>query len=285
MEQNRLVLRHLNAQLQTYYYERADLISNLMAILKQSYPGISDLFERSDREMDVREWADFVYTFWHADCVRTLYPGIFRRRYESFCNKNGYAFSESRADIFYETAKNADVSLPKDDTTRMLVQNDATMIRLMSGTAAQLKTSLHALAAAMPEYPVVVAMPGVGTEYAPPLIAEVGNIYRFEKGVQLTSYAGVNPGFHDDKEKGPIQKSGPTRLRRAVFKVMEHKLELADPVDEVYLFMDKKRKDGKSRAFCITAGANKFLRTYYAIVTQYLEAQGLGRPADPEISE
>ena len=40
--------------------------------------------------------------------------------------------------------------------------------------------------------------------------------------------------------------------------------------DPVYLFMDKKRAQGKPYYVYMTAGANKFLRIYYGRVKEYL---------------
>ena len=46
------------------------------------------------------------------------------------------------------------------------------------------------------------------------------------------------------------------------------------PLDNpVYLFMDKKRTEGKPYRVYMMASANKFLRIYYATVKAYLEAQ------------
>ena len=42
--------------------------------------------------------------------------------------------------------------------------------------------------------------------------------------------------------------------------------------DPVYLFMDKKRAEGKPYLVYMTAGANKFLRIYYGRVKEYLAA-------------
>ena len=45
------------------------------------------------------------------------------------------------------------------------------------------------------------------------------------------------------------------------------------PLNEpVYLFMDKKRSEGKPYRVYMMASANKFLRIYYATVNAYLES-------------
>lgn len=49
------------------------------------------------------------------------------------------------------------------------------------------------------------------------------------------------------------------------------------PAEEpVYQFLDKKRSEGKPYFVYMTAGANKFLRIYYARVKEHLDALGLG---------
>ncbi len=44
------------------------------------------------------------------------------------------------------------------------------------------------------------------------------------------------------------------------------------PDDAVYLFMDKKRAQGKPYYVYMTAGANKFLCIYYGRMKEYLVA-------------
>ena len=69
-----------------------------------------------------------------------------------------------------------------------------------------------------------------------------------------------------------MSKIGSSALRRTLFPVMSVYLQNA-PVDEpVYLFMDKKRAEGKPYRVYMMASANKFLRIYYASVKQYLDS-------------
>ena len=57
--------------------------------------------------------------------------------------------------------------------------------------------------------------------------------------------------------------------------------------EPIYQFLDKKRREGKPYYVYMTAGANKFLRIYYAKVRDYLrqlEAVDTGpnaAPSDP----
>ena len=61
-----------------------------------------------------------------------------------------------------------------------------------------------------------------------------------------------------------------THLRKTLFQIMDG-LILRSPMDNpVYVFMDKKRAEGKPYFVYMTAGANKFLRIYYAKVNAFL---------------
>ena len=53
----------------------------------------------------------------------------------------------------------------------------------------------------------------------------------------------------------------------------------------MYLFLDKKRAEGKDYYVYMTAGANKFLRVYYGRVREYLTEQGVPLPAEALVPE
>ncbi len=90
----------------------------------------------------------------------------------------------------------------------------------------------------------------------------------------LPPLAGVDPGAdqsgtHEAKSVHTSKRGSP-ELRRTLFLVMDCLLKTAPPDDPVYLFMDKKRSEGKPYLVYMTAGANKFLRVYYGRVREYL---------------
>ena len=59
---------------------------------------------------------------------------------------------------------------------------------------------------------------------------------------------------------------------------MEALMQTKPMDDPVYLFLDKKRAEGKPYYVYMTAAANKFLRVYYGRVKEYLA--GLEASAD-----
>ena len=66
-------------------------------------------------------------------------------------------------------------------------------------------------ASALPEYPVVMAMNGVGPSLGSQLMAVIGDVARFTHRGALTAFASVDPRKNDFGQH--IQKSVPTPRR------------------------------------------------------------------------
>lgn len=133
---------------------------------------------------------------------------------------------------------------------------------------------MNNLAKTLPEYSIVLAMGGVAQTLGPQLIAEIGDIRRFPKKQALVAFSGVDaPPFQSGKFEGrnrKISKRGSSPLRKTLFQVMSCLLQTSLVEDPVYQFLDRKRLEGKHYYVYMVAGCNKFLRIYYARVTEYL---------------
>ena len=66
--------------------------------------------------------------------------------------------------------------VPKSDTTKLLVQENATQLTSISRMAEVLRAEMNHLSAQLPEYPVVMSMYGVGESLGPQLMAESWDI-------------------------------------------------------------------------------------------------------------
>jgi len=132
------------------------------------------------------------------------------------------------------------------------------------------------LASQLPEYPVVMEMYGAGNSTGPQLMAEIGDIHRFAGKQSLVAFAGVDPLPNESGDKysrsNRTSKRGSPYLRKTLFNIMDVYLKRAPAEEPVYQFLDKKRGEGKPYYVYMTAGANKFLRCYYAKVRDYLNA-------------
>jgi transposase len=274
MDTIRYQLKTLNRQQGLYSKTKTMMKNNLIALLDQTYPGVNALFDSPVREDGSQKWVDFAATFWHADSVRSMSLSAFTERYRKWCQRHGYNFRENKAAEIHAGAQDLIAMLPKDALTKLLVQQAIDSLNAISKSVEQLKSEMRMLAAQLPEYPVVMGMRGVGDSLGPQLMAEIGDVTRFTHRGSITSFAGVDPGANQsgtyEAKSVRTSKSGSPELRKALFLVMDCLLKTMPQDDPVYLFMDKKRAEGKPYLVYMTAGANKFLRIYYGRVKEYL---------------
>ena len=136
---------------------------------------------------------------------------------------------------------------------------------------------IQRLAAMLPEYEVVMRMEGAGPVTGPALMAEIGDVRRFENKKALVAFAGIDaPPFQSgafESKSHHVSKRGSPHLRQTIFIVSNIILTRSNPENAVYCFMDKKRSEGKHYYVYTVAGSAKFLRVYYARVTEFLRFQ------------
>ena len=208
------------------------------------------------------------------DCVRKLSLNAFTNHYQKWCSRKKYNFSKTKAEEIYETSKELVSTLPKDDLTKLIIKQAVEQLNTASQTVEELRVLMNAVASKLPEYPVVMAMKGVGKSLGPQLMAEIGDVSRFTHKGAITAFAGVDPGVNEsgsyEQKSVPVSKRGSSALRKTLFQVMDVLIKTKPQGDPVYLFMDKKCAQGKPYYVYMTAGANKFLRIYYGRVKEYL---------------
>lgn len=275
-EDTRLMLKNCYRQYQQYTKVQTMLKNNLISLLDTAFPDANRLFSSPARADGSEKWVDFVDAFWHAECVCGLSEKAFTTKYQKWCRKRGYNFSEDKALDIYASACGHFGVMPKTETAKLLVEQAVSQLRATSTALAALKQEMQKLAAALPEYPVVMEMFGVGPVLGPQLMAEIGDVRRFHSKKALVAFAGIDaPPYQSgqmDVRSRSISKRGSASLRRTLFLVMSVILQNAPADEVVYQFMNKKRAEGKPYRVYMMASANKFLRIYYASVVAYLDS-------------
>ena len=275
-DDTRLLLKNCYRQYRQYSKVQTVLKNNLISLLDTVFPNANRLFSSPIRGDGSEKWVDFVAEFWHCRCVSEKSQKAFTSKYQRWCRKHGYNFSEEKAHTIHAEASGYIGVMPKSETTKLLVEQAVAQLRATSAALTALKHEMLALAAQLPEYPVVMGTFGVGPTLGPQLIAEIGDVRRFYSKKALVAYAGLDAPPNDSgdvtgKHKS-MSKIGASSLRRTLFLVMSVYLQNA-PLDEpIFRFMDKKRAEGKPYRVYMMASANKFLRIYYATVKAYLES-------------
>ncbi len=274
MDELRNQLKTMNRQFGFYMDQKTAMKNNLIALLDQTFPGANDFFDSPARSDGGQKWVDFVYTYWHVDCVRGKSLDAFTEHYRNWCKRKEYNFSAEKAETIYHAASDLIAVFPKDDNTKLLIRQAVAMLNTASETVETLRAKMNQTASLLPEYPVVMEMNGVGPTLGPQLIAEIGDVTRFEHRGSLTAYAGVDPRPNESgdykRQSNPTTKKGSPYLRKTLFQIMDGLIKRSPVDDPVYAFMDKKRAEGKPYHVYMTAGANKFLRIYYGRVNAFL---------------
>ena len=286
MDTIRYNLKTLNRQFQLASKQRTASSNNLIALLDQSFPGIRKCFDSPVRSDGTQKWVDFAHAFWHVDCVRKQSLNAFSERYRKWCKRHGYFFKQANAEEIYTLAKNAVVLVPKSDVTKVLIQEAANQLTSISRSVETYRAEMERLASMLPEYPVVMQMYGVGKSFGPQLMAEIGDVRRFERKQALVAFAGIDPMPNQSGEKNirsnKSSKRGSPYLRKTLFNIMSIYLKCAPQEEPIFQFLDRKRTEGKPYYVYMTAAGNKFLRRYYAQVRDYLATLENLPPVDME---
>lgn len=275
--ETRLLLKSFNRQYNQYNKLKIILKNNLIAILDQTFPGANTLFSSPARKSDGHEkWVDFVLKYPHSECISKKSFSFFLKSYLSRCRRFGYNFSESKARVVYDFACDCSPSLSFSGDSALLVSKAISQLNHINETLSSLASEMNKIATTLPEYDTVMSMFGVGSVLGSQLIAEIGDVSRFSNKKALVGFAGLDASpFQSgnfNPQSRPISKRGSPSLRKTLFQVMSVVLQRAPMNNVIFQFMDKKRSEGKHFYVYMTAAANKFLRIYYARVTEHLNS-------------
>ena len=271
-----LLLAH-SREYHQYQRTRTQMKNHLVALLNRTFPGLNTLFTSPIRADGSQKWLNFARSFWHCECVCGISRRAFELRYQKWCANRGYKYSQFKAQSVYNHAYQLIGVLPRCNSTKLLIQQAIAQIDSLGASQMAVLAEMQRLSAMLPETPVVLAMRGVGNTLAPQLIAEIGNVLRFDRKQSLVAFAGLDsPPYQSgqfESQNRRISKKGSPHLRRALFQVMSVLIKNSTQDDAVYRFLDRKRAEGKKFRVYMAAASAKFLRIYYARVKEFLLSQ------------
>ena len=252
--------------------------NNLISLLDSVFPGANNVFTSPCRETDGHEkWVDFVLKFPHVDTVAKLSLSAFKVRYQSWCKKEEYRYSEPKAEKIHKYARTLVSTIPPTESIKMVISEAAKALNSTLEALGKLHSEMDALSAQLPEYEAVMDMYGVGKILGSQLIAEIGDIRKLHSGKALVAMAGIDPPPHQsgtvDTRSRSISKRGSPALRKTLFQVIGVYLQRQPKDEPVYQFLEKKRTEGKPYKVYMIAAAHKFLRIYYARIKEVMPTQ------------
>ena len=100
-----MMLKVCYRQYQQYSKVQTILKNNLISLLDTTFPSINRMFNSPIRSDGREKWLDFVETFWHCECVSKLSENAFSAKYQKWCQRNGYNFSQIKAQQLHSFAR------------------------------------------------------------------------------------------------------------------------------------------------------------------------------------
>lgn len=142
-----------------------------------------------------------------------------------------------------------------------------------------LEKQIDALAEERKEYDLLRSIPGIGNKIAATILAEIGEIERFDHAKKLVAFVGVDPSVTSSGKftasTNRITKRGSKRLRRALYQAVQCGIRrrrmcpLKSSVNpRMREYYDIKKGEGKPHKQIVIACVNKLVRWIYSILTR-----------------
>jgi len=138
-------------------------------------------------------------------------------------------------------------------------------IELLERQQEEVDAAEEALMAQIPQH--ITSIPGVGAVTGAAILAEIGDISRFESPDKLVAYAGIDATVHQSGQFQATQmhmsKRGSPYLRLALWQAASMCIQHNDQLKAYY---EKKRKEGKAHGTALGAVRRKLLIRIYVIL-------------------
>lgn len=124
------------------------------------------------------------------------------------------------------------------------------------------------LAKTLPNYEYIRSIDGIGDNLAARILAEIGDISRFNNASQLVAYAGIDPQIYQSGQISglhlKISKKGNKKLRCLLYLAITCMIKTSR--DTVIVdFYKKKKADGLASRSALVASMNKLVRIIYSL--------------------
>lgn len=233
--------------------------------LSNVFPGYMKLFKDgySDISLTILKY------YPHPDILKNKKVETVAKRIEKHC-KHTYEVCLKYASKVVELANRTYPGCEKEDYEVDILLS---LIRHIEETNKELDgilSDLIELAQQLPNYHLLLSIDGIGPNLASRILAELGNISRFESRESLVAYVGVDPNIYQSGQMNGlhyrISKKGNKRLRCLLYLAVTCNLRLKkdNPIKEFY---QKKRQQPNplnskaAKIACVT----KLIRTMFSM--------------------
>ena len=213
----------------------------------------------------------FIEKYPHADIISNTRIDAL----QNFFKKSNFRYWKRKANIIKEYALKSYPSVNMNDES---VSNLSQLARLINDYQKEIETikyKLVFLAKQSKYFESINSIFGIGEFTTSILIAELGDINRFNNIKELTAYCGLDPSIKQSGRSidihGPISKSGNKYLRKILFVCCLNIVRLSAKChvqNDIAIYYRKKRNEGKHHYAATIACTTKLLRKILAFCKQ-----------------
>ncbi len=214
---------------------------------------------------------DFIEKYPHADIISNTSID----KIQNFFKKHEFRYWKKKANIIKEYASK---SYPAVNMNDELVSNLSQMARLINEYQKNIdiiKYKITFLAKKSKYFNPINSIFGIGEFTTSIIIAELGDINRFNNIKEITAYCGLDPSIKQSGKSinvhGPISKSGNKYIRKILFVCCLNIIRLSSKChieNDIEIYYRKKRNESKHHYAATIACTTKLLRQILALCKQ-----------------
>lgn len=240
-------------------------------IIANTFPEYAKCFTSNDIYGETS--LNFIKEFSHADNIKSKrIDALANNIYKSTKGYLPYSRCLTKAKKIKELANN---SYPGIEVTSSEVKNLINIIDIIiynSNKLNEVKQDIVNLAKQTPYFNIINSIYGIGETSTAQIIAELGDINRFENIKQLNAFCGLDPTIIQSGKSinynGPISKRGNRNARKILFitccSIIRSSV-LHNIDTDILVYYRKKQAENKHFKECITACSTKLLRIIFAM--------------------
>lgn len=240
-------------------------------IIANAFPEYIKCFTASD--IFGKTSLNFIKEFPHADIIKEKrIDALANNLYKSCKNGCSYAKCLNKARKIKELANNSYPGIGVDSCEVNNLINIVEIISYSDTKLTEVKQDIIKFAKQTPYFNIINSIYGIGETSTAQIIAELGDINRFENIKQLNAFCGLDPTIVQSGKSinyhGPISKRGNRNARKILFitccSIIRSSV-LHNKENEILLYYRKKQAENKHFKECIIACSTKLLRTIFAM--------------------
>ena len=214
---------------------------------------------------------EFIEAFPHADIVYNTRID----KLQNFFKKHEFRYWKSKALKIKEISSYSYPSVNMNDEIVSNLSQIARLVNEYQKAIEVIKYKITFLAKKTKYFEPINSIYGIGEFTTSIIIAELGDINRFNNIKELTAYCGLDPSIKQSGKSvnihGPISKSGNKYMRKILYIACSNIIRLAaisKQENDIEIYYRKKRNEGKHHYASIVACTTKLLRKILTLCKQ-----------------